>query len=85
VNLSDVPLSGLPWGQIVGQIAPLAACFENIEDGVDDFAQGVVSGMSACFGFIAVEGVLEDGFKGRPLFVGQVGFVGRSCNGLHRG
>jgi hypothetical protein len=29
--------------------------------------------------------VLEDGFKGRPLFVGQVGFVGRSCNGLHRG
>jgi hypothetical protein len=28
-------------------ITPLAACSEDIKDGVDDFAQGVVSGMPA--------------------------------------
>jgi hypothetical protein len=51
----------LPRGQVVGELSPLAACFEDIEDGVRDFAQGVVSGVSACFDFVAVEGAFENG------------------------
>ena len=78
-------VDGLPRGQVVGQIAPLAACFEEIQDSVDDFAQGVVSGVSACFGFITVEGAFEDGFEDCPFLVGQVGLVGFSRDGLHRG
>lgn len=74
-----------PRGQVVGQLLPLAACFEYIQDGVDDFTQGVVAGVSACFGFVAVEGVFEEWFKDCPLFVGQVGLVKFSCDGLHVG
>ena len=66
-----------------GEIAPLATCFEDIEDGVDDFAQGVVSGMSAGFGFLAVEGAFENGFEDCPFVVGQVCLVGFSRDGLH--
>ena len=50
---------------------------------VDDFAQGVVSGMSACFGFVAVEGAFENGFEDCPFVVGQVSLVGFSRDGLH--
>jgi len=46
-------------------------------------AQGVGSGVSACFGFVAIEGALEDGFEDCPFVVGQVCLVGFSCNGLH--
>jgi len=67
----------------VGEIAPLATCFEDIEDGVRDFAQGVVSGVSACFDFVAVEGAFEDGFKDCPFVVGQVCLVGLACDGLY--
>jgi hypothetical protein len=77
------PTNGLPRGQVVGQIAPLAACFEDIEDGVRDFAQGVVSGVSACFDFVAVEGAFEDGFEDCPFVVGQVCLVGLACDGLY--
>ena len=78
-----VVVDGLPRGQVVGQIAPLAACCEDIEDGVRDFAQGVVSGKSACFGLVAVEGAFEDGFKDCPFVVGQVCLVGLACDGLY--
>jgi hypothetical protein len=69
----------------VGELSPLAACFEDIEDSVDDFAYGVMSGVSAGFGFLAVEGAFEDGFEDCPFLVGQVGLVGFSRDGLHRG
>jgi len=65
-----VVVDGLPRGQVVGELSPLAARFEDIEDGVDDFAQGVVSGVSACFGFVAIKGALEDGFEDCPFVVG---------------
>jgi hypothetical protein len=80
-----VVVDGFSRGQVVGPIAPLAACFEDVEDGVRDFAQGVVSGVSAGFGFIAVEGAFEDGFEDCLFVVGQVSLVGFSCRGLHRG
>ena len=80
-----VIVDGLPRGQVVGEIAPLAACLEDIQAGVDDFAQGVVSGVSACFGFVAIEGAFEDGFEDCPFLVGQVGLVGFSRDSLHRG
>ena len=65
------------------KLSPRAACFEDTQDGVRDFTQGVVSGVSACFGFVAVEGALEDGFEGCPFVGGQVCLGGFSCNGLH--
>ncbi len=83
VPAPKVVVDGLPRGQVVGQIAPLAACCEDIEDGVRDFAQGVVSGVSACFGLVAVEGAFEDGFKDCPFVVGQVCLVGLACDGLY--
>jgi hypothetical protein len=52
-------------------------------DGVRDFAQGVVSGMPACFGFVAVEGVFEDGFQDCPFVVGQVRLVWLACDCFH--
>jgi hypothetical protein len=55
-------VDGLSRGQVVGELSPLAARFEDVEDGVRDFAQGVVSGVCACFGCVAIEGALEDGF-----------------------
>jgi hypothetical protein len=45
--------------------------------------QGVASGVCAGFGFVAVEGALEDGFEDGSFVVGQVCLVGFSCNGLH--
>jgi hypothetical protein len=78
-----VVVDGLPRGQVVGQIAPLAACCEDIEDGVDDFAQGIVSGKSACFDFVAVEGAFENRFEDCPFVVGQVCLVGLACDGLY--
>ena len=78
-----VVVDGLSRGQVVGELSPLAARFEDIEDGVDDFTQGVVSGMSACFGFVAVEGAFEDGFEDCPLVVGQICLIGFSRDGLH--
>ena len=77
------PTNGLPRGQVVGQIAPLAACCEDIEDGVDDFAQWVVSGKSACFSLVAVEGAFENGLEDCPFVVGQVCLVGLACDGLY--
>jgi hypothetical protein len=50
--------------QVVWQITPRATCFAYREDGVRDCVQG---GMSACFGLIAVEGVLEDGLQDSPF------------------
>ena len=44
-----------------------------------------MSGVSAGFGFLAVEGAFEDGFEDCPFLVGQVGLVGFSRDGLHRG
>jgi hypothetical protein len=67
----------------VGELSPRAACFEDIQDGVRDFTQGVASGVCAGFGFVAVEGALEDGFEDGSFVVGQVCLVGFSCNGLH--
>jgi len=84
VPAPKVVVDGLPRGQVVGQIAPLAACCEDIQDGVDDFAQGVVSGVSACFSFVAVEGVCEDGFQDSPFVVGQVCLVWLACDCFHR-
>jgi len=78
--------SGRRWsstGAGRGEIAPLAACCEDIEDGVRDFAQGVVSGKSACFGLVAVEGAFENGLEDCPLVVGQVCLVGLACDGLY--
>jgi len=66
----------------VGELSPRAARFEGIQDGVDDFAQGVVSGVSACFGFVAVEGALENEFGDCPFVVGWVCLVGFSRDGL---
>ena len=77
-----VIVDGLPRGQVVGELSPLAACFEDIQDSVRDFAQGVVSGVSACFGFVAVEGAFENGFEDCPFLVGQVCLVGFSRDGL---
>ena len=79
----NCPTNGPPRGQVVGQIAPLAACFEDIEDGVRDFAQGVVSGKSASFGLVAVEGAFENGLEDCPFVVGQVCLVGLACDGLY--
>jgi hypothetical protein len=42
-----------------------------------------VSGKSACFGLVAVEGAFEDGFKDCPFVVGQVCLVGLACDGLY--
>jgi len=78
-----VIVDGLPRGQVVGELSPRAACFEDIQDSVRDFAQGVVSGVSACFGFVAVEGALEDGFGDCPFVVGQVSLIGVSRDGFH--
>ena len=78
-----VVVDGLSRGQVVGELSPLAACCEDIEDGVRDFAQGVVSGVSACFDFVAVEGAFEGGFKDCPFVVGQVCLVGLACDGLY--
>lgn len=65
-------VNGLPRGQVVGELSPLATRFEDIQDGVGDFAQGVVSGVSA--GFVAVEGAFEGGVS--SFVVGQVCLVG---------
>jgi hypothetical protein len=67
----------------VGELSLLAACCEDIEDGVRDFAQGVVSGKSASFGFVAVEGAFENRFEDCPFVVGQVCLLGFSRDGLH--
>jgi hypothetical protein len=79
----NCPTNGLPRGQVFGQIAPLAACCEDIQDGVRDFAQGVVSRKSACFGLVAVEGAFENGLEDCPFVVGQVCLVGLACDGLY--
>jgi len=54
----------------LGGLSPLAARFEDIQDGVRGFTRGVVSGVSAGFGFVAVEGAFEDGFEDCPFVVG---------------
>jgi hypothetical protein len=76
-----VVVNGLPRGQVVGELSPLATRFEDIQDGVGDFAQGVVSGVSAGFGFVAVEGAFEGGVS--SFLVGQVCLVGFSGDGLN--
>jgi hypothetical protein len=65
-----VVVDGLPQGEVVGGLSPLAARFEDIQDGVRGFTRGVVSGVSAGFGFVAVEGAFEDGFEDCPFVVG---------------
>ena len=67
----------------MGELSPRAACFADMQEGVRDFAEGVVCGVSACFGFVVVEGAFENGFEGCPFVVGQVCLVGVSRNGLH--
>ena len=54
----------------MGELSPLAASFEDIQDGVCDFTQWIVSLVSARFGFVTVEGMLEDGFEDCPFVVG---------------
>jgi len=65
-----VVVDGLPQEEVVGGLSPLAARFEDIQDGVRGFTRGVVSGVSAGFGFVAVEGAFEDGFEDCPFVVG---------------
>ena len=42
-----------------------------------------MSGVSACFGFVAIESALEDGFEDCPFVVGWVSLVGFSRDGFH--
>lgn len=62
----------------MGELVPLAARGQHIEDRVDDFAQGVLGWGAAAFAFASVEGFFEAGFKECPLFVGQVAGIGLS-------
>lgn len=62
----------------MGELVPLAARGQHIENRVDDFAQGVLGWGAAAFAFASVEGFFEAGFKECPLFVGQVAGIGLS-------
>jgi hypothetical protein len=42
--LSEVMVDGLPGREVVGEQAPSAAALEDIEDGVEDLAQGMKPG-----------------------------------------
>jgi len=47
----------------VGELVPLAARGQHIENRVDDFAQGVLGWGAAAFAFASVEGFLRRGSR----------------------
>ncbi len=51
---------------------PLAAGGQPIQNGVDEFAQGLLGWDPAAFAFASVERSAEQRFEESPLFVGQV-------------
>src|SRR5215204_147550 len=62
-------MDGLPGREVVGQQAPGASATHDVEDGVDDLAEGVYPGSpGSCGG-------REMGLYVRPLGIGEVGLV----------
>jgi len=66
--LPEDMIDGFPWGKVGGQVAPRAATFDDIENGIQDAPP--VGGRTSAFG-----GFGEHRFKVSPLGVGKVGFV----------
>lgn len=62
----------------MGEGVPLAACGQHREDGVDDFAQGILAGCADGLALASVEGFFEAGL----LLVGKVAVI--SCPVAHR-
>jgi hypothetical protein len=62
-------VDGLPRREIVGQQAPSTPATHDVEDGIDDLAEGVHPGSPGSFGG------REMGFYVRPLGIGEVGLV----------
>ena len=66
--LPEDMINGFPRGKVGGQIAPWAATFDDIEDGIQDAPP--VGGRTSAFG-----GFGEHRFEVSPLGIGEAGFV----------
>src|SRR5262249_57633624 len=66
--LSDVAPDGTPGREVVGEVAPLAAGPQEVEDGVEDIAHRGLAGPAT-----GVHG--DKGLDEGPLLVGQVAGV----------
>jgi len=74
----EVVGDGLPGGEVVGEHPPGASSPGQVEDGIDDLAQGVGAGPA---GAAVAPG--EQVFDVVPLEVGQVTRVSLPCSGIH--
>ena len=65
----EIMVDGLPWWEVVRQKAPGASATRDVEDGVEDLAQGVHPGAPGGFGG------RQMGLYVGPFGIGEVGLV----------